>query len=58
MYVHVGRKSRRRDAEGKRKKGPIKRVLQEDVLYLMVVNMPSEAELATAREELAKEKQH
>ena len=31
---------------------PIKRALQEDVLYLMIVNMPSDAELAAARARL------
>jgi hypothetical protein len=30
--------------------GVAKRVLGEDVLYLMIVNMPSEDELAAARE--------
>ena len=33
--------------------GMVKRVMQEDVLYLMIVNMPSEAELAEAREAIA-----
>ena len=38
--------------------GMVKRVMREDVLYLMIVNMPSEAELAEAREaiEAAKKK--
>lgn len=34
----------------------VRRVLREDVLYLTIVNMPSEAELAEAREELARVK--
>jgi hypothetical protein len=36
--------------------GAVKKVMQEDVLYLMIVPMPSEAELAEAREMLASEK--
>ncbi|KXT11811.1 hypothetical protein AC579_6067 [Pseudocercospora musae] len=39
--------------------GPIrtvKRGMREDVLYLMIVNMPSDAELAEARDELARAK--
>lgn len=39
-----------------RKGGPlgmVKRVMREDLLYLIVVNMPSEAELAEAREAIA-----
>jgi len=35
--------------------GAVKKVMQEDVLYLMIVPMPSEAELAEAREMLARE---
>ena len=53
------RRNRRRAAVGlplknrKAKKGGlIKRVLQQDVLYLMIVNMPSEQELLSAREAL------
>lgn len=37
--------------------GAVKKVMQEDVLYLMIVPMPSEAELAEAREMLAREKE-
>lgn len=37
--------------------GAVKKVMQEDVLYLMIVPMPSEAELAEAREMLAMEKE-
>ncbi|KAL1634384.1 hypothetical protein SLS56_002394 [Neofusicoccum ribis] len=35
---------------------PAKRFLQEDVLYLMIVNMPSEEELAEARRNIAESK--
>lgn len=34
--------------------GAVKRIMREDVLYLMIVNMPSEAEMAEAREKLEK----
>lgn len=34
------------------KTNPKKRMLQEDILYLTIVNMPSESELAKARAEL------
>lgn len=37
--------------------GAVKKVMQEDVLYLMIVPMPSELELAEAREMLAREKE-
>lgn len=37
--------------------GAVKKVMQEDVLYLMIVPMPSEAELAEARKMLAREKE-
>lgn len=33
--------------------GMVKRIMTEDVLYLMIVNMPSEAEMAEARELMA-----
>ena len=36
--------------------GGIKKVLRQDVLYLMVVNMPSEEEMAVARREMEREK--
>ncbi|KXS93614.1 hypothetical protein AC578_5919 [Pseudocercospora eumusae] len=52
-----GRRDRRQRGGG----GPIrtvKRGMREDVLYLMIVNMPSDAELAEAREELARAKEH
>ena len=37
--------------------GAVKKVMQEDVLYLMIVPMPSEAEMAEARDMLAREKE-
>jgi hypothetical protein len=37
--------------------GAVKKIMQEDVLYLMIVPMPSEAELAEAREMLKLEKE-
>jgi len=46
----------RRAARGGGAIGAVKKVMQEDVLYLMIVPMPSEAELAEAREMLAREK--
>ncbi|GAB1736153.1 hypothetical protein NU219Hw_g6202t1 [Hortaea werneckii] len=36
--------------------GAVKRIMREDVLYLMIVNLPSEAELTEAREELERQK--
>lgn len=44
-----------RGGRGGRRGGPlgmVKRVMREDVLYLMIVNMPSESELREAREQL------
>lgn len=53
------RGSRQQDQYGRRmprqKKG-IRRFLKEDVMYLMIVNMPSEEELRFAREEMARGK--
>lgn len=46
-----------REARGGGPLGVIKKVMQEDVLYLMIVPMPSEEELAEAREMLAMEKE-
>jgi len=37
--------------------GSVRKVMQEDVLYLMIVPMPSEAEIAEARELLRLEKE-
>lgn len=48
-----GQSSRRRRGGGG-VLGAVKKVMTEDVLYLMIVNMPSEAELAEARETLAR----
>ena len=50
----------RRAARASRNRGPIgviKKVMQEDVLYLMIVPMPSEEELAEAREMLAMDRE-
>lgn len=33
--------------------GAVKRIMREDVLYLLIVNMPNEEDLAQAREEMA-----
>lgn len=58
-----GRRTHPRDRRAQRDAGPggvigaVKKVMQEDVLYLMIVPMPSEAELAEAREMLAMEKE-
>jgi hypothetical protein len=49
-------RDRRGAARGGGVIGAVKKVMQEDVLYLMIVPMPSEAELAEAREMLAREK--
>ena len=51
-----GQDPRRYRRQGVGPLGMVKRVMREDVLYLMIVNMPSEAELAEARELLAKAK--
>jgi len=37
--------------------GAVKKIMQEDVLYLMIVPMPSEAEIAEAREMIRLEKE-
>nr|XP_023908582.1 uncharacterized protein LOC112020254 [Quercus suber] len=44
---HQAQREARRAA---RAGGPVRRRMKEDVLYLMIVNMPSEVELAEARE--------
>ncbi|KAI6909417.1 hypothetical protein D0869_03447 [Hortaea werneckii] len=36
--------------------GAVKRIMREDVLYLMIVNLPSEAELTEARDQLERQK--
>lgn len=46
-----GRRNRRRQNGG-----PIKRMMRQDVLYLLIVNLPSDEELLAAREQLAREK--
>ncbi|TID24364.1 hypothetical protein E2P81_ATG02667 [Venturia nashicola] len=46
----------RRRNRGDEPKGFIRKALTEDVLYLMIVNMPSEKELAAVRMKLAHEK--
>ncbi|KAL9535577.1 Burnettramic acids biosynthesis cluster protein [Sphaerulina musiva] len=38
--------------------GAVKRIMKEDVLYLMIVNMPSESELVEARQDLARLQRH
>lgn len=38
--------------------GAVKRIMKEDVLYLMIVNMPSESELVEARQDLARVQRH
>ena len=38
--------------------GYIRKIMQGDVLYLLVVNMPSEEELAAAREKLQRENRY
>lgn len=43
----------RRRRQGRGPLGMVKRIMTEDVLYLMIVNMPSEAEMAEARELMA-----
>ena len=60
-YGYGGQAYRGRRPETRRQRsggivGTVKRVMKEDVLYLMIVNMPSEAELAEATEALARAK--
>lgn len=58
-----GRRTHPRARQARRGGGPggvigaVKKVMQEDVLYLMIVPMPSEAELAEAREMIRMEKE-
>ncbi|KAK4508180.1 hypothetical protein PRZ48_001918 [Zasmidium cellare] len=47
-----GRGGMRGGGQGGGPLGMVKRVMREDVLYLMIVNMPSESELREAREEI------
>lgn len=39
-----------------RREKPVKKMLRQNVMYLMIVNMPSEEELATAKREMEREK--
>jgi hypothetical protein len=59
-----GRREHPRDRAERRQRGDkggvigaVKKVMQEDVLYLMIVPMPSEAEVAEAKEMLRAEKE-
>ncbi|KAK7729414.1 hypothetical protein SLS57_001899 [Botryosphaeria dothidea] len=54
-WERAQRREQRQIARGKLIR-PVKRILQEDVLYLMIVNMPSEEELAEARKKIAENK--
>jgi len=40
---------------GKRREGLVKRMLKKDVLYLMIVNLPSDAELAAGKQTVVNE---
>lgn len=51
-----GRSGGRRGGGGGGLLGGVKKLMSEEVLYLMIVNMPSEAELAEAREAIARAK--
>ena len=53
---YLTRDPRRGQRSGGGPVGGIKKLMREDVLYLTIVNMPSEAELAEAREILAQAK--
>jgi hypothetical protein len=44
-----------RPVPDRRQGGFIKRALAEDVVYLLIVNMPSEEELARARAKMARQ---
>lgn len=61
----AGEGSSHRDARGRDRRngkggplGAVKRIMKEDVLYLMIVNMPSESELVEARQDLARVQRH
>ncbi|GME54896.1 uncharacterized protein LTHEOB_12933 [Neofusicoccum parvum] len=54
-WERAQRRQREQLARGELVK-PAKRFLQEDVLFLMIVNMPSEEELAEARRNIAESK--
>lgn len=50
------RQAEQRRLQGRKDKSS-KRMLQEGVLYLMIVNMPTEAEIKQAKEKLQAEKE-
>ncbi|KAK1824832.1 hypothetical protein LTR12_000627 [Friedmanniomyces endolithicus] len=52
-YQKFSRRSQRRDGRRPGAVGAVRRLMKEDVLYLMIVNMPSEAEMAEAKREMA-----
>ncbi|KAK0947566.1 hypothetical protein LTR48_005484 [Friedmanniomyces endolithicus] len=52
-YQKFSRRSQRRDGRRPGAVGAVRRLMREDVLYLMIVNMPSEAEMAEAKREMA-----
>ena len=56
-YERAQRKAEEKRLQGQKEKGS-KRLLQEGVLYLTIVNMPTEQELENARKQIqeAKEK--
>jgi hypothetical protein len=48
--ARIGRPIRDRSGDGSQeRRGPLKRMMQENVVYLLIVNMPSEEELVAAR---------
>jgi hypothetical protein len=53
--VRRGRESSSDMARRRPSEGIVRRILNTDVLYLMIVNLPSEAELATGRALVANE---
>ena len=55
-YERAQRKEAEKRAQGIRTK-PRKRLLSESVLYLMVVNMPTEQELEKAKKEIQEAKE-
>ncbi|TKA77697.1 hypothetical protein B0A55_04006 [Friedmanniomyces simplex] len=55
-YQKFSRRGQRGGGERQGAIGAVKRLMSQDVLYLMVVNMPSEAEMAEAREEMERMK--
>ncbi|KAK1074925.1 hypothetical protein LTR74_000769 [Friedmanniomyces endolithicus] len=51
-YQKFSRRSQRRVGRRPGAVGAVRRLMREDVLYLMIVNMPSEEEMAEARREM------